>query len=103
MCDVQLAGKGIFQHTGASLVMAQLNDSSFIAEDIWTIPVSIYHLYISLYLVIHCTCCLHCNQIHRILSLPFLCLFLLKDCDKTVLYNKLSGFACKHFTAPLIT
>ena len=43
MCDVQLAGKGIFQHTGASLVMmAQLNDNGFIAEHIWTIPVSIF-------------------------------------------------------------
>ena len=40
VCDAQLAGKGIFQHTGASLVMAQLNDSSFIAEHIWTVPVS---------------------------------------------------------------
>lgn len=42
MCDAQLAGKGIFHHTGASLVMAQLNDSSFIAENIWTIPVSMF-------------------------------------------------------------
>ena len=42
MCDVQLAGKGIFQHTGASLVMAELKDSSFIAENIWTIPVSLF-------------------------------------------------------------
>lgn len=48
VCDVQLAGKGIFQHTGASLVMAQLNDSSFIAEHIWTIPVSIF-LHICIY------------------------------------------------------
>ena len=42
MCDPQLAGNSIFQHTGASLVTAQLNDSSFIAEDIWTIPVNIF-------------------------------------------------------------
>ena len=42
MCDVQLAGKGIFQHTGASLVMAELKESSFIAENIWTIPVSLF-------------------------------------------------------------
>jgi len=48
VCDVQLAGKGIFQHTGASLVMAELNDSSFIVEDIWTIPVSNFYLITSL-------------------------------------------------------
>jgi len=38
--DVQLAGKGIFYHTGASLVMGQLNDTSFIAEKVLSIPVS---------------------------------------------------------------
>ena len=40
MRDVQLAGKGIFYHTGASLVMGQLNDTSFIAENVLSIPVS---------------------------------------------------------------
>ena len=60
MCDVQLAGKGIFQHTGASLVMAQLNDSSFIAEHIWTIPVSIF-----LHIVIHIFICQWCGTYVR--------------------------------------
>ena len=67
MCDVQLAGKGIFQHTGASLVMAQLNDSSFIAEHIWTIPVSrfVHNLYLVTYIYaryMHKSACLHARN-----------------------------------------